>query len=111
MGNRNLRPEKANEYTAGLTWSLQKAAWLDYLSVTLDGYFNNVTDKIVAFPSTYTWKMANYGRVHAAGIDATLAASATLASGYDLTFSGNYMWQKAIDLTDPDDKNYRDQKP
>ena len=111
LGNRNLRPEKANEYTAGLTWSLQKAAWLDYLSVTLDGYFNNVTDKIVAFPSTYTWKMANYGRVHAAGIDATLAASATLASGYNLTFSGNYMWQKAIDLTDPDAKNYRDQLP
>ena len=70
-----------------------------------------MTDKIVAFPSTYTWKMANYGRVHAAGVDATLAASATLARGYSLAFSGNYMWQKAIDLTDPDAKNYRDQLP
>ena len=44
-------------------------------SFTLDGYYNDVTDKIVAFPTTYAWKMANYGKVHAAGVDATLAAT------------------------------------
>ena len=35
----------------------------DYISVTLDGYNNDVTDKIVAFPTTYAWKMANYGKL------------------------------------------------
>ena len=50
----------------------------DYISFTLDGYYNDVTDKIVAFPTTYAWKMANYGKVHAAGVDATLARHCTL---------------------------------
>ena len=50
----------------------------DYISFTLDGYYNDVTDKIVAFPTTYAWKMANYGKVHAAGVDATLAATVPL---------------------------------
>lgn len=36
--------------------------FLNYLSVTVDGYYNDVTDKIVAFPTTYAWKMANYGK-------------------------------------------------
>lgn len=36
--------------------------------MTVDGYYNDVTDKIVAFPTTYAWKMANYGKVHASCI-------------------------------------------
>lgn len=111
MGNRNLRPEKADEFNAGITWS--KSAWgmFDYLSVTLDGYYNNVTDKIVAFPTTYAWKMANFGKVHAAGVDATVATTVPLTKHIGLALSGGYMWQKAIDLTDPKAKNYKDQLP
>ena len=66
---------RSREYNVGITWS--KSGWsvFDYISVTLDGYYNDVTDKIVAFPTTYAWKMANYGKVHAAGVDVTLAAT------------------------------------
>lgn len=78
LGNRNLRPEKADEYNVGITWSKSGWAVFDYISFTLDGYYNDVTDKIVAFPTTYAWKMANYGKVHAAGVDATLAAAVPL---------------------------------
>lgn len=111
LGNRSLRPEKADEYNVGITWS--KSGWsvFDYVSITLDGYYNNVTDKIVAFPTTYAWKMANYGKVHAAGVDATLTATIPLAEKIKLIMSGAYTWQKAIDLTDPDAKNYKDQLP
>lgn len=111
MGNRNLRPEKANEYNVGITWSKSGLLFLDYLSLTLDGYYNDVTDKIVAFPTTYAWKMANYGKVHAAGVDATLATAISLTKGFKLIMSGGYTWQKAIDLTDPEAKNYKDQLP
>lgn len=111
MGNRNLRPEKANEYNVGITWSKSGLLFLDYLSLTLDGYYNDVTDKIVAFPTTYAWKMANYGNVHAAGVDATLATAISLTKGIKLSLSGGYTWQKAIDLTDPEAKNYKDQLP
>lgn len=111
LGNRSLRPEKANEYNVGVTWSTSSLSFLDYLSVTLDAYYNDVTDKIVAFPTTYAWRMANYGIVHATGIDATLAVSAPLAKDVGLIISGGYTLQKAVDLTDPKAKNYKEQLP
>ena len=53
LGSRVLRPEKANEYDLGVTWSKALFPWMDYFSVTVDGYYNTVTDKLVAFPTTY----------------------------------------------------------
>ena len=106
LGNRDLRPEKANEYNLGITWSKSGLLFLNYLSMTVDGYYNDVTDKIVAFPTTYAWKMANYGKVHASGIDMTLSAGISLAKNVQLLLSGGYMWQKAIDLTSSDAKRY-----
>lgn len=88
LGNRNLRPEKADEYNVGITWSKSGLSVFDYISV--DGYYNDVTDKIVAFPTTYAWKMANYGKVHAAGVDATLAATVPLTK-IKLVMSGGYV--------------------
>ena len=111
MGNRSLRPEKATEYNLGITWSLQPHSRFEFLSVTADGYFNRVTDKIVAFPSTYVWKMANYGKAHITGLDVTLATRIAVWKGIALNLNGNYTWQKAIDLTNPDSKSYKDQLP
>lgn len=111
LGNRSLRPEKANEYNMGITWSRSFSSFLNYLSVTVDGYYNDVTDKIVAFPTTYAWKMANYGKVHVTGMDATLAAAASLGKNMVLVVSGGYTRQKAIDLTDATSKSYKDQLP
>lgn len=111
LGNRNLRPEKADEYNVGVTWS-RPALWaLDYLSVTVDGYYNDVTDKIVAFPTTYAWRMANYGKVQAVGVDATLATAVSVGKNMKLALSGRYSWQKAVDVTDVTAKNYKEQLP
>ena len=68
IGNTSLRPEKAREYNIGVTWNGKPFSFTDFLSITLDGYYNEVTDKIVAFPSTYVWKMQNYGTVHITGL-------------------------------------------
>ncbi len=111
VGNINLRAEKATEYTAGVAWSCRPASWLNDLTLTLDGYVNEVDDKIVAFPSTYVWKMQNYGKVRITGLEATLSVSVPLSAGYRMLLSGNYSWQRAIDLSDPSAKNYRDQIP
>ena len=97
MGNTGLRPENANEYNVGITWSGKPAGWMKYLSVTLDGYFNDVTDKIVAFPSTYVWKMANFGKVYIHGIDATMATEIPFGRKVSLLLTGAYTWQKAED--------------
>ena len=110
-GNRTLRPEQAHEYNAGITWQLQPTKFLNNFTLTLDGYFNEVTDKIVAFPSTYVWKMANYGHVHITGVDATADATLRIASRIRLTATANYTLTHAIDITDPTTQGYRTQLP
>lgn len=102
MGNTGLRPENAHEWNAGVTWSGQPVRWIKYLSVTADGYFNRVTDKIVAFPSTYVWKMANFGKVDIKGIDLTLATEIPLLEtrrgrGISLLLTGAYTYLEATD--------------
>ena len=97
MGNTGLRPENANEYNVGVTWSGQPVRWLKFLSITVDGYFNDVTDKIVAFPSTYVWKMANFGKVYIHGIDATMATEVPFGRKMSLVLTGAYTWQQAED--------------
>ena len=111
VGNTNLRPEKATEYTVGMTWSGTPFSFTDFVSLTIDGYYNEVNDKIIAFPSTYVWKMQNYGKVHITGIDATLATAIPLKDKVNLNLSGNYSWQKAHDVTNPEAKNYKHQLP
>ena len=111
VGNTSLKPEKATEYTVGLTWSGTPFSFTDFVSLTIDGYYNEVNDKIIAFPSTYVWKMQNYGKVHITGIDATLATAIPLGRSVNLNLSGNYSWQKALDVTNPEAKNYKHQLP
>ena len=111
LGNRSLQPEKADEYNLGVTWSKSGVGVLSRLSLTVDGYYNDVDDKIVAFPGTFTWRMVNYGKVRATGVDATASASISLARRINLILSGAYMWQKAIDLTDKGSKLYKNQLP
>ena len=111
-GNTALRPEDATEYNVGLTWSTHPtASWLNNLSLTVDAYYNKVQDKIVAFPSVYVWRMANYGEVEIYGLDATLTASFFLSRGWEMDVTGNYTFQQALDLTNPKAKNYKDQLP
>lgn len=110
-GNKHLRPEQAHEYNAGITWQARPIGALRELTLTLDGYFNDVTDKIVAFPSTYVWKMANYGRVHITGLDATANATWQIARGTCLSMGANYTLNHALDVTDPNSQGYRVQLP
>lgn len=111
IGNTSLRPEKAYEYNIGVTWNGKPFSFTDFLSITLDGYYNEVSDKIVAFPSTYVWKMQNYGTVHITGFDVTIATSIPVCPNIKVALNGNYSWQKAIDMTNSDAKNYKDQLP
>lgn len=111
IGNVALQPEKAREYNLGITWRGQPFTFVNHLAVTLDGYYNEVTDKIVAYPSTYVWRMVNFGKVRIHGIDATLVTSIPMDKKTALMFSAAYTYQKAIDLTDPNAKNYKQQLP
>ena len=67
LGNRDLRPERTNETNIGLTYSGHLPA--GQLSLTADAYLNRVHDLIVAFPTTFAWKMYNYGKVDIKGLN------------------------------------------
>ncbi len=97
IGNSGLRPEKATEYNLGLTWSGRPFQAVKYVSATVDAYYNDVTDKIVAFPSTYVWKMANFGKVKIKGIDVTLATEVPIYNKVSAILTGAYTFQESLD--------------
>ncbi|MDR0575266.1 MAG: TonB-dependent receptor [Tannerella sp.] len=111
MGNTDLKPEKAKQWNAGLTWSGNIGEIIRYLSFSVDGYYNKVEDKIVAFHTLYIWKMMNMGEVEIKGTDINLSLEIPLSKKINILLSGNYTYQHAIDVTNTEAKNYKDQIP
>ena len=97
MGNTGLRPERAQEWNAGVTWFHTSRGFFRNVSLTADAYYNNVKDKIVAFPSTYVWKMANFGKVRMRGVDVTAATEMALFPHSTLSLQAAYTFQKTED--------------
>ena len=110
IGNTSLRPEKAHEYGIGITWNSRRTGCLKYIAHTADGYHNNVTDKIVAFPSTYIWKMVNFCKVEIWGVDATVATEVDIARKTCAVLSASLSFQDAQDKT-PGSATYGSQLP
>jgi len=111
IGNTGLLPENAQQYNVGATWSGSMGQIFNYLSVSVDGYYNKVENKIVALPTLYIWRMMNMGEVEIKGADMNIAAETPLTETVKITLSGNYTYQSVIDVTDRESKNYRDQIP
>ncbi|MEG1999350.1 MAG: TonB-dependent receptor, partial [Bacteroidales bacterium] len=114
MGNASLRPEYATQYDGGITYMRSWGnSFVHSVRIQADGYYNEVTDKIVAYPKgqQFRWTMLNLGNVKIKGVD--LSAETTLFPVKDLLFTlkGQYTFQKAIDVTDSSDSYYGDQIP
>ena len=110
-GNTKLKPEKAKQWNVGLTWSGAIGSMMPYLSLTADGYYNKIEEKIVALPTLYIWKMMNMGEVEIKGVDVNVSAELPPSKTINTTLMGNYTFQSAIDITNPEAKNFRDQIP
>ncbi len=111
LGNTKLESEKAHEYNLGVTWSGRPFTFVDNITFTSDVYYNKIDNKIVAIPTTYVWKMMNFGKVRITGVDITVQTSIPIKKDIHLLLSSNYTYQKAIDITDSSEKNYKDQIP
>lgn len=104
VGNTQLKPEYTTQWDAGLDYRGQ------HLHFSIDGYYNNITDKIVAIPMRcqFRWSMVNFGQVHSYGT--------SLTGGYNnqwkrwtLATNINYTFQMDRDYTmagDPEYGNY-----
>ena len=111
LGNVGPKPEKATQCNVGATLYLNGDGVFKSLTLTADGYYNNVRDKIVALPTMYVWRMMNFGRADIWGADASVSLRLALVEKVSLTLDANYSWQYAVDVTDASAKNYRHQLP
>ena len=109
VGNVNLRPEIARQFNMGLTFS-GTYEW-GSADITADAYYNFIKDKIVAVPTMFIWKMRNVGEVAMYGTDITASTLWEACEWLKIHVSANYSLQYALDVTDPDSKNYRHQIP
>ena len=109
IGNSRLRPEKTRQWNVGTTWAGRMGRVADYVSLSVDGYYNEVDDKIVAVPTMFVWKMSNVGKVETYGVDANLAAEWTLAKAWNLGMTAAYSFMQAEDVTKRSSKLWRHQ--
>lgn len=112
MGNAFLKPEYAEQFNVGLKYArdFERSPFMRMLDVSVDAYYNKITDKIIAYPggAQFRWTMLNLGEVEIKGVDAVLNALFTLGK-LEVTTKFQYTYQEAIDITDPADTYYRDQ--
>ncbi len=100
-GSISLRPERARQYNVGLAYNKSISTFVPDLSATVDAYYNKVSDKIVATPTKdlFVWSMVNLGEVEIKGVDATASLSLQPCRKLLIHLSGNYTYQRALDVT------------
>ena len=114
MGNAYLKPETAIQYNVGVLYDIvREKSWFKYFKVGTDIYYNDVKDKIVAYPKgqQFRWTMLNLGKVEIKGIDTQIGGTFGLPCDIDFTAKFQYTYQEAIDVTNPADNYYRHQIP
>ena len=108
IGNRHLNPEKSRMWNLGATYSHTFNRTLQ-LSLTADGYFGNVTDKIIAVPKMFYWQMMNAGKVRQLGLDVSTNIEKRWGNDWTVSATGSYSLMKATDISDPTAVYYRNQ--
>lgn len=103
IGNNELNPERANQFGYNLSLTpLDRNSRV--IMLTAAGYFNQITDKIVAVPTQnlFTWSIQNVGIVHALGGDVSANVRWPFGNNHKWLVNSvlNYSFQRSIDRTD-----------
>lgn len=113
IGNKYLKPEFTTQYNVGATYSRDwTGGYFRRLDISIDAYFNQVKDKIIAMPTSnqFQWTMLNLGYVEIRGMD--VAAVGMMNFGpVGVDYRMTYTFQKAQDFTDPESTYYGGQIP
>ncbi|MGC9151593.1 MAG: TonB-dependent receptor plug domain-containing protein [Microbacter sp.] len=109
IGNVPLKPEVAQQWNVGTSYRF--LSHNAFFSVSVDGYYNRVLNKIVAVPSAnlFIWSMLNLGLVSIHGVDVAFQSAWQLNRKLRLIFDGSESFQSALDLTNPQWSSYRQQ--
>lgn len=102
LGSKTLNPELARQLSLGTTMQASPTQWWPLLALTIDGYYNRVSNKIVSIPyNLFIWQTVNMGKVRTLGADITLQSKWNLATHHALSLSLNYSLQQSRDYTSP----------
>lgn len=113
LGSRSLKPEYAKQYNVGFTYGKNFNRRVEYLTLTVDAYYNYIKDKIIAVPNKdlFSWTMVNLGKVDILGMDVGLKSRIKVVDQLKFVITGNYTYQEALDVTDRTASAYLDQIP
>lgn len=99
VGNSRLKPENTTQYDIGLSFNQPINAWFSLFSLQIDGYFNQISDKIVAMPTSnfFRWTMLNLGKVEIWGTDVAVQTTFRPVEKMLLDLRATYTFQSATD--------------
>jgi len=109
IGNITLKPECADQFNAGLHYSIGfKKGIIEMFTLKSDAYYNEVSNKIIAVPkgnSQYRWMMMNIGLVKIKGVETSARLDWKFSYEIRVQTALNYTFQKAQDYSDPTDND------
>ncbi|MDR2235951.1 MAG: TonB-dependent receptor [Chryseobacterium sp.] len=111
IGNVMLKPEYTNQYDLGFTYQkLYDHKVFKGIYLKVDGYYNEVEDKIIAVPTNnlFRWMMTNLGKVRILGADVNVQAELDI-NKVKLKPLVSYTYQRAGDYTNKKEDYYGDQ--
>ena len=114
IGNASLNPESVIQYNVGFAYNKScNSSWIQGFHMQVDGYYNSVHDKIVAYPKgqQFRWTILNLGKVHIQGLDAMFQVEMKPMPKIELIACVQYSFQKARDVTSTSLSYYNDQIP
>lgn len=114
IGNASLNPESVIQYNLGFAYNKScNSSWIRGFHMQVDGYYNSVHDKIVAYPKgqQFRWTILNLGKVHIQGLDAKFQVEMKPMPKIELLACVQYSFQKARDVTSTSLSYYNDQIP
>lgn len=114
IGNASLNPESVIQYNVGFAYNKScNSSWIQGFHMQVDGYYNSVHDKIVAYPKgqQFRWTILNLGKVHIQGLDAKFQVEMKPMPKIELIACVQYSFQKARDVTSTSLSYYNDQIP
>ncbi len=113
LASSKLKPESTYQYDLGIHFNKPMNGWCELISLQVDGYFNQVKNKIIAIPTSnfFRWTMINLGYVEILGVDVAAQANFAWGKAFTAQVRATYTYQSARDLTDPNDPFYGGQIP
>ena len=105
-----IKPESAKQINAGLVWIGNiPSESSNYISISVDGYYNKVKDKIIIQPSTFYPYTTNLGKVDITGVDIKVSTGIEISNSMGVDVSGSYSYTKALDITNNEEDSYKNQ--